>query len=167
MVEAGSAPRPRPPSEPGAAPEPPGRRAATAPHQPAGLGLDVRLDLIVGGFLTAGLSALAHLLRPGQESTTLVAGAGGGGLCVLWAVWGRSQTWCRTSAIATLLAMTGGFAWQAAHCWQPAVVAAPQGRMVLTLLAVLLTLTLGLTWTLVHTRRSHLSPPTRQEHPHV
>jgi hypothetical protein len=125
------------------------------------------LDLVVGGLLTAGLSGFAHLLRPDLDYATLVTGAGGGGLCVLWAVWGRSQSWCRTSALATLLAMTGGFAWQAARCWQPAVLADSPGRMVLTLLAVLLTLTLGLAWTLIHTRRRPNPPPTTQEPPHV
>jgi hypothetical protein len=103
----------------------------------AGMSLEVAVDLLACGGLLAGLCLLARCLEPGFPGVTLFAGLVGGALSVLWGVLGWRTGCCRMGAIVTLAVEGGVLAAQAVKSWGPSVEDASNGRMVSSLMAVL------------------------------
>ena len=123
------------------------------PNPRPGLSLELALDLVICGAALAGLSLLARYLQPDFPVPTLGAGLAGGALCVLWGVLGWWNVRGRGGAMATLVLLACVFLFQAARSWQAAAVADSKGRMVAALLVVVLTLCVGMLWTLAQADR--------------
>jgi len=101
------------------------------------MSLEVALDLLLCGALTAGLPFLARHLQPEMPRRTVVLGLVGGGLCVLWSVLGRLGLSSRVAPMITLAAVASVFVFQAVQSWQAAAALESKGRMVAALMAVL------------------------------
>jgi len=117
---------------------------------------ELAVDLVICGVGFAAVSVLIRYLRPDFPVVALAAGLAGGGLCLLWGVLGWWGMDCRRSALVTLVFMAVLLIIQAAGSWQRAAVVDSTGRRVAALMFVLLTLDLGMLWTLA---RSDKQPP--------
>ena len=118
----------------------------TPPVQPVDrvrLSWDLAADLVLYGVLLIGLSLTAQHLQPAFPRLTFFSGLGGGGLCVLWGIWGRRGTRCRVSPMITLSAVACVFARQAVHSWGTSVEAGSKVRMVAVMMTLLALLCVG------------------------
>jgi hypothetical protein len=125
-------------------PAPAARSAGSEP-----LSLEAAYDLVVCGLLLVGLPFLAQHLQPSLLRWTLPAVLVGGGLCVVWGVLGRRGVRCRGGAMVTLGAVACVMVRQAIHSWVASAGAEPKGRMVASLMAVLVLCCAGMLGTLV------------------
>jgi FtsH-binding integral membrane protein len=119
----------------------------------ARLSQELAIDLLLCGVLLAGLVFLARHLQPDLPRLTFFTGAGGGGLCVLWAILGRCGTPNRLGVMVTLAAVGCVLARQAVQSWEASVEGGSKGRMVTALMTVLVVFCTGMLANLVQERK--------------
>jgi len=131
--------------------------AEGASAKPVPLSFDRALELVLCGLFLAGLSCVAHRLQTDSPRLPFLIGAGGGGLCVLWAIAGRCGMPYRLGAMATLVVMACVLACQAVLSWLASAEAEANGRMVTGLMMVLVVFCVGTLANLAKDRqRAHL-----------
>jgi hypothetical protein len=118
---------------------PPARPAARV-----GMSLELVIDLVLCGVLLAGLSFGAQYLQPDFPRLTFFTGLVGGGLCVLWGVWGRCSPGVRVSAMATLAVVACVLGCQAVRSWATLAGGESKGRMVAVIVTFMVVFSIGM-----------------------
>ena len=102
------------------------------------------LLLVVYSLLLAGLSYLVYHLAPGETRPALVAGLGGGALCLVWGVRALAGRGGKALPLLTLIPVSFTLLPQVFGNWSGESGASEGGWTVAAILTVLLVISLGM-----------------------
>ena len=108
-----------------------------APSRQQSMTAELATDLVLCGLICAGLTLLAHHLKPALAGLTFYTGLAGGGMCALWGGVGRRWALCRLGGLLALGPMACVFGYECVNSWQAPFEGESDGRDVSVLMGLM------------------------------